>query len=53
MPSELQIISRLPESNLVKNEDVVALIFINGKLLSAVNTKDNRGIIKASLALGA
>ncbi len=46
MPFELKVISRVPESNLVKNDDVVVIIFLNGKLLTAINTRDNKGIIK-------
>jgi hypothetical protein len=46
---KLEIVSRLPESNLVEGEDVVAMICIGGKLLTSINTKDNKGIVKVSI----
>jgi hypothetical protein len=43
---ELKIVARVPESDLVPGEDVIAVICVDGFLLGAINTKAGNGVIK-------
>jgi len=46
---QLKVTTKEDDSNLVKGEDVIAVVFKNDFLLGAINTQQRNGIIKVTI----